>query len=179
MSYIELALQVTLGLFFAASGGSKALRLGSFRRAVAAYQILPKQAESVTSVAVPLVELFVAVALIGNDVVLPAAVCAIALLVIFSAAMATNLQRKRRVPCGCFGRSDDAMISWWLVGRNVVLGVATAMVATLRLVFIPGSIEWAPLAIIVASFYALTFLVLATSHVMRVHSRLTATAVVG
>ncbi|MGG1662592.1 MauE/DoxX family redox-associated membrane protein [Brevibacillus sp. NRS-1366] len=53
------------------------------------------------------------------------------LLTIYSVAIAVNLLRGRRdISCGCGGAAGDHPISWWLVGRNLLLLIMSGWVFT-------------------------------------------------
>ncbi|MDQ1396825.1 MAG: hypothetical protein QOG64_2084 [Acidimicrobiaceae bacterium] len=50
---------------------------------------------------------------------------ALALLVVFTAAVGVQLARGRRVPCGCFGQSSTDPVSIITIARNVALSALT------------------------------------------------------
>jgi hypothetical protein len=55
------------------------------------------------------------------------AVAAIALLALYSAAIALNLARGRRdIDCGCLGPGHRQPLSEWLVARNAAAAIAAA-----------------------------------------------------
>lgn len=59
-----------------------------------------------------------------------AAVVALALLTLFTAAMLASLRKGRRPDCKCFGQLKAAPIGWGSVSRNVVLAMMAGVVAS-------------------------------------------------
>ena len=76
--------------------------------------------------ALPLVELGVAVALLVPASATAGAVAALALLVVFSVAVAGALQRGRPVGCGCFGSRHQRPVSHTTLVRNIKLQARAA-----------------------------------------------------
>src|SRR5689334_9531557 len=105
---IDLALRASLVLLFGAAAVHKLRDPRRFRAIVAEYRIVREALAPVASVVIVVGELGVALAL-----ALP---------------LGVNLARgRRRLDCGCLGAGGRETISWWLVGRNLVLlGIALA-----------------------------------------------------
>jgi len=81
------------------------------------------------SVALPLVELAVALALIPAGTVVYGAVAALILLLVFIGAMVANLARGRRPDCQCFGQIHAGPIGWTSIARNIALAAVAAFIA--------------------------------------------------
>jgi hypothetical protein len=72
-----------------------------------------------------LVEVSIAVGLLYSPSRDIAAIAAVSLLALYTAAICVNLARGRRdIDCGCFAASARVPLSNWLVLRNVILIVA-------------------------------------------------------
>jgi Methylamine utilisation protein MauE len=121
---------LVLAANFIASAAMKFADLDEFRGAIESYRIAPALFEPILTFAIPLLELFAAIGLIFVNWRVDAATALIALLVIFSAAIAINLGRGRvYIDCGCFGPALRQKISWWLVARNAVLATLAVVAA--------------------------------------------------
>ena len=113
-----------LALVFAQAAWHKLRDLPAFAAAIAAYDLMP-------AVAAPLAatQLIVAeIALVGTLLLPPvrasASLAALALLALYSTAIAANLARGRReIDCGCTGPALRQPLSGWLLVRNAALAV--------------------------------------------------------
>jgi hypothetical protein len=111
---------------FAWSGTAKLLAPAVWRRALAAHE-LPPWLSRPASVAVPAVELTVAVAVIVGAPAVGAALALISSIAFSAVIVRTRLRTGRdRVACGCFGgsRSSDYRL---LLARNALLIAAAAV----------------------------------------------------
>lgn len=115
---------VCVGLVFVVAGVSKLRHRDLLPGVIANYRLLPEAAVAPAALLLPIAELLVGAALIAGESLF-APLSAIALLLIFAAAMAVNLRRGRsHIDCGC-GRSHLRQpLSWALVVRNVALAAA-------------------------------------------------------
>ena len=111
---------------FAWASAAKFIGLANWRSALEPYA-LPRPARAGALVGVPLAELLV-VGLIFAGQVAAGSALALGLLAIFCAALlrARSLQGDR-VPCGCFGKSQERDYRFLLL-RNALLAVATAVI---------------------------------------------------
>ena len=125
---IELSLRVGLALLFAAAAWHKASDRAHFGATLRAYQLLPSWLVPALARLLPLVEASIAVAFLYPPTRQAAVFAAIPVLTLYTIAIATNLARGRRdIDCGCFASSARVPLSNWLVVRNAVLLVATAV----------------------------------------------------
>lgn len=122
--------QVLLLIVFAAAGWSKLRSPEAFEGVVYNFRILPERAAGPFSRLLPVAELVVAVALVFPTTRGAAAAGAMALLAVFSIAIAVNLARGRRaIDCGCFSSTLKQDLSGALILRNVALmGLAGLLV---------------------------------------------------
>ena len=81
------------------------------------------------AIALPIAELTVAGLLLPASTAAYGAISAVALLVIFSAAIAWNLARGRSPDCHCFGQLHSAPAGWRTLARNTLLAAAASLVA--------------------------------------------------
>jgi hypothetical protein len=100
-----------------------------FEAIVENYRVLPAGAGArVLSLVLPAVEIVTAALLLWPAQRATGALAAIALMAIFSLAIAINLARGRRdVDCGCGGASGRQTLSWWLLVRNAALALLAAI----------------------------------------------------
>jgi thiol-disulfide isomerase/thioredoxin len=143
---------------------------------------VPKWLVGPASIVLPIVELSVALLLFPTFSAQLAAISAFALLLVFNAAIATNLIMGRNPNCNCFGQLHSSPIKWTTFGRNCVLAALAGFAAwqiprhpsisLLQVVQGLSTKELAVLALAVLGFAAIaveTFLVL---HTLRQNGRL-------
>ncbi len=123
-----LGIRFFLGLVFLTASLPKLAAPNDFSRALRNYELLPLGLVRPVARWLPRLELVLALALLGGVVTTVTASLAGAALLIFSAAVAINLLRGRRIECGCFSAAAPRRITWWLVLRDVAL--AAAVIAT-------------------------------------------------
>lgn len=113
--------RMVVGFVFALSAMGKLTNSVGFQEAIADFQLLPKRWNIPLSWAFLAGEIGVMVMLMaGQSLLIPGFVLAIALLTIFSIGLALVLQRKLRVACNCFGRTNRP-ISRYDVVRNILI----------------------------------------------------------
>lgn len=105
-----------------------------FAAAMAGYDLIPNVAVPTASTSLIVTETALGFALLLPSVSPFPQLGGAALLVVVTVAVAINLLRGRReISCGCGGASGDQQLSWGLVARNVVLGLALLAAALPRL----------------------------------------------
>jgi uncharacterized membrane protein len=123
-------LAVALAALFAASAAMKLAGMGRFAAALENYRILPTILLTPAVWLIPVLEMVAAAGLLVPATRVDASMLTIALLAIFTAAIAINLARGRtEIDCGCFGRALRQPLCGWLVVRNAILLAAAAVVA--------------------------------------------------
>lgn len=125
-------LRVFLALLFASAAISKLGGIEEFYGVVRNFRLLPEGLARPAAMALPVVELAVAVGLLVTPLAMPAAIAAAGLLALFGLAIAVNVVRGRtQIDCGCFRNGLKQRISWLLVGRNALLAGLALSVAVL------------------------------------------------
>jgi len=123
-----LTLRFVLAFVFLTAAVPKLLAPGEFRRAVANYALLPARLIAPVSTWLPWLELLCGLALLLGVAVLPVAILAGFLLLVFAVAVGANLMRGRQIDCGCFSSVAPRQIGWGLVAGDLALaGMAVAV----------------------------------------------------
>lgn len=124
---LHLSAAALLVLVFGTAVVSKLPTLPEFEGVVGNYRLLPGWAVPAAARLLVAVEALTVVLLLVPAWRAWGAAAALALLVLFAAAMAVNLRRGRvEIDCGCFRATHRQRLSWWLVGRNAALGLCAA-----------------------------------------------------
>jgi peroxiredoxin/uncharacterized membrane protein YphA (DoxX/SURF4 family) len=128
MDVTLLVARLFLAAVFLLAGLTKFAGYRGFRAAVADFGV-PKSLTVPATVAVPIVEVLVAVGLVMPGWARTSAAAALALLLAFSAAITINLARGRQPECRCFGQLQSGPInSRTLVRNGVLVGLAAIVV---------------------------------------------------
>jgi len=123
---IDLVLRGALAALFAAAALHKLRDVAAFRDVVRAYRLLPDAAVGAAP-AIAVGELGVAAALLAPPTRTTGVLGALALLAVYTIAIAVNLGRGRRtIDCGCGPLGARQPISERLLARNASLMVAAA-----------------------------------------------------
>jgi peroxiredoxin len=128
MGVTLLFARVALALVLAAAGVGKLRDQAGTREAVVGFGVTPALAPAL-AILVPVAELAIAVLLIPVATAARAALAALVLLAVFTAAMLLNLSRGRTPPCNCFGVASRRPIGTRTLVRNAVLMALAAFVA--------------------------------------------------
>ena len=126
---IGLAIRFALGTLFLAAGASKLSDLGEFADAIKHYRIIPGATAGAVAKMISVIEVVLGSVLILGLGIGYASLAGSVLLVIFALAMAINLIRGRRIPCGCKRESEPIQIKH--IVRNVLAVAALAVLADL------------------------------------------------
>jgi thiol-disulfide isomerase/thioredoxin len=141
MTVVLIARLVLAGVFAVAGVAKLADRKGT-RKAVVAFGA-PERIAGALAIALPLVELAIAGLLLPASTAAVGALGALALLGIFSGAIAVSLARGNAPDCHCFGQLHSAPASWKTLARNGAL-LALAIVALVGSVIDepPSAVAW-------------------------------------
>ncbi len=113
---------------FAGSAAMKFVAPSEFQSAVENYRIVPEALAPVVTWIFPAFEIAGAAGLLFPATRIAASAMLIALLAVFTAAIAINLVRGRlEIDCGCFGPMLRQRLSGWLVARNGALAMLLAV----------------------------------------------------
>jgi thiol-disulfide isomerase/thioredoxin len=131
MYQIAIAARLVLAAVFAVAAVMKA-RDGARLRAGLVEFGVPRAFAGPGGVLLVVAESATALALLWGPAAHAGAAAALALLVLFSAAIAANLARGRTPACNCFGQVHAVPIGWSTVARNGVFGAIAAALLWLR-----------------------------------------------
>lgn len=134
MSEVAYGAAVVLALLFAWAGAAK---LGARRRTIRTFRALGLPSPATLAVAVPVVELGLAVALLASP--RAGAAGALVVLVAFTAFLVRAVARGTDVGCGCFGSASTERVSAVDVFRNVLLGGAAVVALFAPAPDLPGA----------------------------------------
>lgn len=176
MMIMGLIAQVALSAVFAVSGGAKLLDRSGTRAAVQGFG-LPRVLAGPIAIALPIVELALALALLTGPMIV-ASLVAITLLTVFTVLVGRVVRLGRAPACACFGSASTEPVS----GRTIIRNLALLVVALLTFANTDASaiqrvldLDGAGRAIVVLSVaLALTIVVGARIllHLGRAHGRL-------
>jgi hypothetical protein len=128
-----------------------------FAATLAEYHILPARWSAAATVVIALLEGIAILAIIAPASRQQGAILAATLFVSYSIAMAANLLRGRdQIDCGCGGAGQP--LSWFLVGRNLLLVAGCACIVTCDMPAMLGVAECAAAAGLVPLLWLLLVL---------------------
>ena len=116
-----------LAAVFSVAGLAKLLDLTGSRAAITSFG-LPKMLAAPLGVALPVIELLVAIALIPAPSASWGALGALILLGLFVVGIAGVMIRGREAECHCFGQLHSSRVGWTTLGRNSVLALVAGFV---------------------------------------------------
>jgi methylamine dehydrogenase accessory protein MauD len=123
---LTLAARLVLAAVFAVAGAAKLRDRRSAAQAAREFGV-PKRLAGPVGLILPLAELTVAGLLLFPGTVLAGEAGALALLLLFSAAIGITLARGHAPDCHCFGRLHSAPASWRTLVRNGLLAAVAAL----------------------------------------------------
>jgi thiol-disulfide isomerase/thioredoxin len=122
-----LASRALLAAIFAVSGVAKLATRSRTRDSFAEFGV-PTRIAGMCAVVLVGAELAVAVLLLPIATAWYGGLGALALLLVFSAAIAVNLSLHRKPRCNCFGQLSSTPIGWRTLARNLAFGVVAGIV---------------------------------------------------
>src|SRR5947209_4997139 len=142
MAVALLVSRLALAAVFAAAGTAKLADRDGAQKAALDFGA-PRRLAAPLAVALPVAELGVAILLLLAGSARAAAVGAVALLVLFSAAIAVAVLRGRAPDCHCFGQLHSEPAGWKALARNALLAaLAVFVVVAGRNDAGPGAVGW-------------------------------------
>lgn len=129
--YLATAARWIVGAALLVAGATKLQSSKTFANTVAGYGVLPRLLTRPVGVALPLIEVLLGLALLLGIGTAVAGAISAALFAVFGAAVAWNLARGNRVPCGCFGASRSELIGPGTLVRDTALFGCSIMAALL------------------------------------------------
>jgi uncharacterized membrane protein YphA (DoxX/SURF4 family) len=127
---VVAALRLALGALFVVAALPKLTDPVGFAKAVANYHLVPVQAERLLALVLPPIELLVGVLLIVGVADAGASLLAVALLVVFTAAIGAAIARGLDISCGCFHTEGGAKAGGGKIAENVAFLVVACWVWT-------------------------------------------------
>lgn len=125
---ITYGLQLAVGCVFLSAALPKLLDLAGFRRVVSDYAILPSPVVPLVAPLLVISEVVVCISFLTGYVLGIGLLFAVALLGVFGVGIGVNLQRGRRINCGCFGSNSDSISMRSLARLALLLAGVLALV---------------------------------------------------
>ena len=121
-------LRIAIAGVFVYAAVPKLFDPSAFATAIQNYRAVPEAVVGHVALFVPVFELVIALGLMLPQYQRGAALLAMLLLAVFSAAMAQARWRGIDLTCGCFGAAFEAKVSWLTVARTLGLGVLSGLI---------------------------------------------------
>ncbi len=128
MRLVSTVAATSLGLVFLVAAAGKTRHPLALARSVDAYRILPRHTVVWAAFLLLGTEYFLATAFLTGWLLQGAIPIAASTLIAFACAVAINLRRNRRIPCGCFGDPEERISERALV-RLTFLLIAVGLVS--------------------------------------------------
>jgi thiol-disulfide isomerase/thioredoxin len=129
IAVLALAARLVLAGVFAVAGVAKLVDRKGTRKAAVDFGA-PNRIAGALAIAIPLAELAVAGLLLPASTAVYGALGAVALLTLFTVAIAISVARGRAPDCHCFGQLHSAPAGWRTLARNgVLLGIGLVALA--------------------------------------------------
>jgi len=138
MDTLLLIARLVLAAVFVVSGVAKLLDLPGSQQAMRSFGV-PESLAKPAGIALPVVEIVLAVLLLPHASAGWAALALLALLLVFIAGIAYNLARGRSFDCHCFGQMTTSKIGASTLVRNGVLAAIALFIAGYGLAGDPGA----------------------------------------
>ena len=130
MTWVVLIIRIAIGAIFIVAGVSKIGHADAFAAQMAGFRWpLPQAVIGPAAIALPYLEVLLGGYLIVGLFTRTAAWIAVALLLLFDAAIASAVVRGMHVSCGCFGPNDTTVTTWGEVARDAIFVLLAAIVA--------------------------------------------------
>lgn len=127
MDFILLPARLLLALTFLVAGTTKLIDRTAFQQTLPEFGV-PQRWLAPLHILIPVCELIIGLAMLGDNTFRWGGVAALAVLMLFTAAVAINLLRGRRPSCHCFGQLSAGNVNRWTLFRNGLLVLLTIFV---------------------------------------------------
>lgn len=127
--YMATAARWIVGAVLLVAGIAKLQSPKAFATTVVGYGVLPSFVIRPVTLVLPLIEALLGLALLAGVGTRMAGAISAALFMVFGSAVAWNLARGNRVPCGCFGASKSEIIGAGTLLRDAALLLLSVGVA--------------------------------------------------
>jgi uncharacterized membrane protein YphA (DoxX/SURF4 family) len=129
MRALAAILRIGLGVLFLAAAWPKLQDPEGFALSISNYRMLPVPAERVLALVLPPLEALVGVCLVLGVLDAGASIVAVALLIVFTVAVASALARGLDISCGCFDTKGGAKVALGKVAENATITALATWVA--------------------------------------------------
>ena len=130
--YVIAALRMLLGAVFVYAGMVKIQATADFADSIAGFRLLPPGLSNLLALGLPPFEILLGLWLLVGWQHRTAAFCALILCGVFLLALVSALARGIAVDCGCFGATQNSLLSgqrtWISIGRDLALMAMAAVV---------------------------------------------------
>lgn len=127
MHLITVLLRLALSGVFGVAGVTKLIDPPGTRDAVKNFGA-PEPLAPALAIALPIVELAIAIGLLFTNTTRVSAIAALAVLALFVVAIGANLARGRTHDCHCFGQLYSRPLGWPTLARNLIFALAALFV---------------------------------------------------
>lgn len=127
-----VVLRLGIAAVFLWAAVPKLLDPAAFAEDIANYHVLPDALVGPAAIALPVIELLVAIALVTGVHAPGAALLAGAMMLVFAGAMGQAIARGIDLDCGCFGEATQTRVSGLTIARNLVLAIACVPIVLFR-----------------------------------------------
>jgi len=123
ISGFVLVIRMCLGAMFIASSLPKIRLPFEFLSSVYSYELVGPKMGVLVAMALPWLELFVGICLVGGVLVGGALLASIGMGVLFTFILASALYRQLDISCGCFNNAVASKISYLILIRAIIITV--------------------------------------------------------
>jgi uncharacterized membrane protein YphA (DoxX/SURF4 family) len=120
-SWVATFARILCGFIFIYASLDKLGEAVVFAKLVKAYHILPEPLIPLASVVIPWLEFFTGLSLIAGYRWRGAALVYCGLMTGYTFGLSINMLRGVDMSCGCFSMMDASPVTWWTVGRDLLL----------------------------------------------------------
>lgn len=121
---MHFATRAVLAGLFIYAGVIKLINPDLFLSDIESYRLVPYSLAWLTAFYLPPLEILCGLGLVVPKLCRSASVILLGLIVVFLVAILSAWGRGLNISCGCFGATSEAPNYVWLVGRDLLLGIA-------------------------------------------------------
>lgn len=124
MKGVHFIVRAVLAGLFIYAGVIKLINPDLFLSDIESYRLVPYSLAWLTAFYLPPLEILCGVGLLLPRLLRPASVILLGLILVFLIAIISAWGRGLNISCGCFGATTEVTNYVWLVGRDLLIGVA-------------------------------------------------------
>ena len=126
--FLTLAVRVFVGGFFLYAAIPKIAEPLAFATSISHYEMMPLWTVNAFALVVPWLEVLIGVALVVGYKLRTSSLIAGGLLLMFTGAVAWAIMHGLEIDCGCFGAEGGEEVSWYKVGKNLLMVAGCALI---------------------------------------------------